>query len=239
MLRFREIIKRLLGKRLTKVVGDGLSPLLSRLALLKGYLFNTWSQYGEDREIDRLLGYKTQGRYVDIGANDPNLINNTRRFYRKGWSGINCEPNVVLFQKLATFRPRDINLNCGAGPVETEMVFYRMSADILSTFNRSSAEQYEREGYKILEQVRVPVITLETIFRKLDKPADFMSLDVEGWEIEVLKSNDWNKHRPTLIVAKINQGAEPIAEYLTEIGYGIVWRNPTNAIFQDKKAITS
>ena len=120
MYRLREFIKRLLGKQLTKAVGDLLSPLLSHLNLLKGHLFNTWSQYGEDREIDRLLGHKAQGTYVDIGANDPNLINNTRRFYRKGWTGINCEPNVVLFQKLAKARPRDINLNCGAGPVETD-----------------------------------------------------------------------------------------------------------------------
>ena len=183
--------------------------------------------------------FRSQGTYVDIGANDPNLINNTRRFYRKGWTGINCEPNVVLFQKLAKARPRDINLNCGAGPVETEMVFYSMSADMLSTFNRSSAEQYERDGYKILEQVRVPVITLKAIFDKLGRPADFMSLDVEGWELEVLKSNDWRKHRPTLIVAEINQGAGPIAEYLIEVGYEIVWRNPTNAIFRDKNAVIS
>ena len=73
----RRLIRTVLGPDISRRVGDRVAPLLARVALFRGAVWNTWSQYGEDLVIDRLLGNKRHGTYIDIGANDPNLINNT------------------------------------------------------------------------------------------------------------------------------------------------------------------
>src|SRR5579864_1383027 len=75
----------------------------------------SYSQYKEDLWIDRMLGYKKNGFYIDIGASDPNYLNNTKKFYEKGWKGLNVEPNPSTFRKLKEDRDRDINLNVGVG----------------------------------------------------------------------------------------------------------------------------
>jgi FkbM family methyltransferase len=229
----RENVKAILGEQLSKKVGNALAPILAMFNIVKGYVINSSSQYGEDRIIDKLLGYKARGYYVDIGANDPNLMNNTRRFYNKGWSGINCEPNYELFKKITRYRKRDINLNAGVGSGKGELTFYEMSANTLSTFNKASADYYVKEGYRIIRTIKVPIITLGEIFDKLGNPVDFLSLDVEGYEMEVLESNDWQKNRPTLMLVETNQDSGTISDYLNNINYRLVWKNHTNSIYCD------
>ncbi|MHB8276898.1 MAG: hypothetical protein ACYDIA_04500 [Candidatus Humimicrobiaceae bacterium] len=56
--------------------------------------------------LDKFSGYKRKGFYVDIGANDPHMFSNTKRFYLRGWTGINIEPNVDNWQKLSSYRKR-------------------------------------------------------------------------------------------------------------------------------------
>jgi hypothetical protein len=74
-----------------------LSPVQRCAAAAQGRKFNTWSQYGEDMVLERLLNNHTPGTYVGIGASDPEFLNNTRRFYGRGWSDANCKPNPEKF----------------------------------------------------------------------------------------------------------------------------------------------
>jgi hypothetical protein len=71
------------------------------------------------------------------------------------------------------------------------------------------------------------------VLEKLGGTADFMSLDVEGYEMEALKSNDWTRLRPTLLVAEINQYSQPLLEYILSLGYVRIFMNHTNCIFYD------
>ena len=89
---------------------------------IKSVFTNSFSQYGEDVIIDRLLCHKKRGFYIDIGANHPDRFSNTKRFYVKGWSGINIEPNPIIFKKFAK-RTRDVNLNIGIGGGESTIGF--------------------------------------------------------------------------------------------------------------------
>src|SRR3989344_2532261 len=68
--------------------------------LLKRIFLHSYSQWGEDIIIDKLLGMKNKGFYIDIGAYDPIRFSNTQRFYNKGWKGINIEPDPIRINKL-------------------------------------------------------------------------------------------------------------------------------------------
>lgn len=228
----RRLIRTVLGPDISRRVGDRVAPLLARVALFRGAVWNTWSQYGEDLVIDRLLGNKRHGTYIDIGANDPNLINNTRRFYDRGWSGANVEPDPDKHTRLVASRPRDMNIHCGVGSKTEPQMFYRMSADMLSTFSKTAAELYQRQGYAVVEEIPVKLIPLAEVFERVGRPVDFLSVDVEGFEVDVLKSNDWSVHRPTLLLVEMMHDANHIEAMLAEVGYEIVWRNSTNAIFR-------
>ena len=85
---------------------------LVRLLRLRNF---SYSLYNEDNIIDWLTGYKKQGIYIDIGAYDPNRINNTKLFYQRGWRGINIEPNIKGYELFCLERPYDINLNYAIG----------------------------------------------------------------------------------------------------------------------------
>lgn len=229
----RKTIKRLLGEAGTRSLVELLSPAQRCTAAAKGRIFNTWSQYGEDLVLERLLDKKSPGTYVDIGASDPEFLSNTRRFYGRGWSGANCEPNPEKFRKLVRLRPRDLNFNCGVGGDGSPLIFYRMSADTLSTFSAEAAEEYLRQGYKILGKVSVPVIPLRDVLMRVGRPVDFLSVDVEGWEVHVLSTNDWGAYRPALVLVEMMHRADQILAFLESVGYERVWGNHTNVIFRD------
>lgn len=206
-------------------------------AVIKRELINSYSQYGEDLVIDGILGNKRSGFFIDVGANDPVVFNNTKRFYDRGWSGINIEPNPSLLKRLVEQRPRDINLNLGLGLNNREKLpFYVVSADTLSSFNKMDAERnckiYKE---KIIETLNIPTQTLLNIFDDYVKESkvDFLSVDVEGFELDVLKGNDWDKYRPTLILIEINNNTERLVSYLENVNYVVVFKNSTNGIFLD------
>ena len=81
----------------------------------------SYSQYGEDLVLDAVMGCASKGFFVDIGANDPISLSNTKRFSLRGWTGINVEPNPLSLARIVKDRPHDINLNCGVGSSESAL----------------------------------------------------------------------------------------------------------------------
>jgi len=100
---------------------------------LQKKIFGSYSQYLEDIFVDSIFRGKTTGTYIDIGANDPSEISNTKRFYDRGWSGVNVEPDVAVFKKICQARSRDTNLNLGIGKQSDNLTFYELSPNTLST----------------------------------------------------------------------------------------------------------
>lgn len=200
------------------------------------YCLRSSSQYGEDLVLDKLLMNKKNGFFVDVGANHPTHFSNTFRFHKKGWVGINVEPDPRLHMNFIDARPKDINLNVGVGPTDGNMKFYRISANTLSTFNKESADRAVKDGHQLLDVIDLPVMRLDTIFKKYNPNGlvDFMSIDVEGFEMSVLSSNNWNKFRPNYLIIEINQNGNEIKEFLKSIGYFGIFDNGTNCIFRDE-----
>lgn len=206
-------------------------------------LKNSFSQNGEDLVIDRLLNYKRNGFYVDIGAYDPYRFSNTYRFCKKGWRGINIEPNIDNYKKFISIRPRDINLNIGVGTKNGYLNFYNFFPDTLSTFSEKDAKNYEKIGFKKNSKVKVKVERLDKIFLRYcqNVKIDFLSIDTEGFETEVLKSNNWKKFKPKIICIEsftFNTTYTPSKEryeinlFLVNLGYKKVYANDTNCIYQ-------
>lgn len=205
----------------------------------------TYSQSGEDIILNILLDNKKDGLYIDIGANDPKKFNNTFFFYKKGWSGINIEPNsekISLFNKK---RKRDLNLNFGVGTINADLNFYNFKEDTLSTFSKDVADDYIRMGYEVLDVKKMKVLPLKTIFDRYlnNKNIDFLSVDTEGNDLDVLKSNDWSRYRPHFLIIetleyKNDRSGKKLNnlfdDYLKILGYEVIAETYINTIYYDK-----
>lgn len=166
----------------------------------------SFAQYNEDLILRSLLFDVKKGFYIDIGANHPQADSVTKLFYDKGWNGINIEPIASLYNQLVQQRPKDINLAIGVGQKKSKQIF-REYTDILghSTFDKS---QKEIDIHKNINHVdyEVEINTLQNIIKKYanNKKIDFLKIDVEGYEYEVIVGNDWNKFRPKVLCIESN-----------------------------------
>jgi FkbM family methyltransferase len=210
----------------------------------------SYSQNHEDLEIDKLLNYPKHGFYVDVGAYNPDRFSNTKRFYMRGWKGVNIEPDMNSYSKFILKRPTDINLNIGIGEKEGVLTFYKMDTQTLSTFDFNEAKSYERQGYKIIEEKKILVKKLSDVFDQYinDKEIiSFLSIDTEGFDMQVLKSNNWLKYQPLIICIEsvkhnidIDESLESNANqhvFLCDKGYKKVFDNGLNLIYKLERNI--
>ncbi|OYU42663.1 MAG: SAM-dependent methyltransferase [Burkholderiales bacterium PBB4] len=171
---------------------------------------NSYSQEGEDLILDKFLTYKRKGFYIDIGAHHPKRFSNTYLYYKRGWRGINIDAlpgSMIEFQKQ---RNQDINLEIGISKTSDKQIFYIFNEPALNTFDKELA--YSKNGTNgnyITKQLNVQTSPLSQILDNYlpenVKNIDFMSIDVEGLELLVLESNDWNKYKPQfLLVEELN-----------------------------------
>lgn len=212
------------------------------------HLFNphkkvSYSQTGEDLIIDFLftgLGIRKPS-YIDIGAHHPSFLSNTLLFYKKGSTGINIEPNPELIKHFKAQRPKDINLNIGVGSKSATLDFYIFSAATLSTFSKSEAEKYQQDNFKLKSVEKIPVDTLDNVLQKYYKGQfpHFMSIDVEGYEEEILNLIDFRNNFPLVICAETLSFADfgkgrknqPLIDLICSKGYFVYGETYINTIF--------
>ena len=176
----------------------------------------SYAQNFEDVMLARVFAGRT-GFYVDVGAGDPVNLSVTKWFYDQGWSGLNIEPNERLFERLKADRPRDITLPCGAGASAYEAAFFEPAIGELSSFEPRIQEQARIDGTTGTTRL-VPVFPLSDILQRHcpGQHIDFLKIDVEGWEHEVLKGIDLNLHRPVVLLIEATmprQQAESHADW--------------------------
>lgn len=209
----------------------------------------SYSQAGEDK-ILRLMFQSFEKRnitYLDIGTNDPVSINNTYLFYLNGGGGVCVEPNPELCRRIEQKRPRDKCLNVGVG-VEDGVVadFYEMSSHTLSTFSKVEAEELDAAGMYTIEKVsKVPLRTINGIIAdNFQTPPDLVSIDVEGWNEEIVRSFDFTQCRPfsfcveTITFSESFDGKKltGINEYFEAHNYSVYADTHINTIFINNEA---
>lgn len=182
------------------------------------------------------------GFYVDIGAHHPYRYSNTFFFYRYGWRGINVEPNPDVALHFQEVRLRDITLSCGCGPVAGSLTYYMFDESALNTFKAEQARWVEGLGKNRVERtINVSIRTLASIldeYLPAGQAIDFMTVDVEGFDLEVLTSNDWQRFRPEFLLVEILNTElnamtdHEIAVYLRNKGYDLVGKAVHTAFFR-------
>ena len=170
------------------------------------YATKSFSQEGEDLLLKRIFEHKKNGFYIDVGAHHPFRFSNTYLFYKKGWKGINLDamPNSMkIFEK---YRPRDINLEIPVGKDGEKLVYYIFNEPALNTFDKNRIEAIvSKSVYTLIREMEIQIRSLKSILDEYlpkGQNIDFMSIDVEGLDFEVLKSNDWKKYRPEILLVE-------------------------------------
>jgi FkbM family methyltransferase len=206
----------------------------------------SYSQCGEDliiKFIFNSIGIKKPS-YIDIGAHHPNYLNNTGIFYETGSVGINIEPDPALFKEFTKKRKRDININAGIANVEGALDFYIMSTTTLNTFSKEEAMNAEKEGFKIAGVQKIDVLPLQKIIKEHagGQFPDFLTLDVEGLDLEILQAINYKETAPLVIcvesISFSNTGDgiknTVIIQYLEQQGYMLYADTYINSIFVKK-----
>lgn len=210
------------------------------------YARKSYSMEGEDVFLDFLFGGGINGFFIDVGAHHPKWISNTYFFYKKGWRGINIDAmpgSMELFNKI---RPEDINLEVAVSDTPGNLTYYAYNKSEFNTFSKEEKEsrennkEYDYLKLKFTKQIKT--LTLSEILDRhvpLNKKIDFLSIDVEGLDLQVLKSNNWKKYIPRVVIVEcpgdLNLNEVSLNEtykYLTQKGYNLIAKTMYNLIFK-------
>ena len=212
------------------------------------------SQAGEDM----ILAYIAQElkipaeecRYLDLGANHAKELSNTYYFYNKGARGVLVEANPHLINELQVHRNGDVILNKCISAVSGEQIeFYILSGDGLSTPDYSNAKDVIRKNpnISIVDTVRVETISVNDVLEQYFSEAPvILNIDIEGKELEILQSIDFEKHRPLIVILEmipyqpslvVEDKMADVALFMTEHGYIEYAFTGINSIFIDRDKI--
>jgi len=193
--------------------------------------YRYYSQINQDRIADFVLSRKAKGVFLDIGAHDGITFSNTYFFEKeRGWTGICIDPNPDVFQKLVANR-QCICVNCAIATEEKQMIyrkvngmyFLEMLGGILEFMDIEHIERFNKEIANHpecnIEDISVECKRLDSILNKYDmNKIDYLSLDTEGAEYEILQSLDFNKLNIRLMSVERNKDSQ-VRNLLISKGY--------------------
>jgi FkbM family methyltransferase len=208
----------------------------------------SYSQCGEDMIVDFVLSCLRikKPTYLDIGAHHPTYLSNTSLFYQRGCRGVCIEPDPVLYKRISAKRSKDVCLNVGIGVnAQTEADFFIMSSKSLNTLSKEEAESLSSSTSQRIEKIiKVPLVPVNDIVDQYFPTfPNFISLDVEGLELEILRTFNFDKYRPqvfcieTLSYTENNSEKKDgeIIEFMIENDYINYADTYINTIFVDKQ----
>ncbi len=202
----------------------------------------SYAQNFEDVMLARALAGTEGGFYIDVGAWQPVLDSVTNHFYQAGWSGINIEPEPASFAMLAAARPRDVNLAVAVGAREEERALHVVADTGLSRLAGDEAGGDDSGGLGGGESGAATAVRTTTLARICEahvggRPIDFLKIDVEGWEAQVIAGADWRRWRPRIVVVEATRPNSPEPDWhgwepmLLDAGYRFVWFDGLNRFY--------
>jgi FkbM family methyltransferase len=233
-------------------VGLGASGATLGTTALRPWSRQSHSQQGEDlivQSIFEVLEIR-QPTYLDIGAADPCRDNNTFLFYQQGCRGVLVEPNPAYCRKIRFQRPRDTVLNAGVGvSSQTEADYFMVGGrdgDYLNSFSKTQIDDIiaRSDGMRYIAKVlKMPLININQLIEThLQKAPSFLSIDVEGLDLSILQTLDFQRFRPAIFcVETIAIGTTRIETEILDLlkskGYSIRGGTFVNTIFVDNQLL--
>lgn len=167
-----------------------------------------WALEGEDVVMQLLLQDIRRGIYIDVGAHMPRRWSTTYGLYRRGWRGLLIEPTPDLARGLRRGRRRDVVEECGVGSESGTQDFYVFDAPSCSTFDRGQADALlaSPNPPQLLRIIQRPIRRLDAIIEQhhsLVGKAELIKVDVEGRDLDVLRSANWESFRPRVVVVEL------------------------------------
>ena len=249
LMKWNQCLKKLLPRRLLQTIRD----LVESMTFL--WKRSYYGQFGEDAVLQNIFRQEAwrqaskdkaenikrrAGFYVDIGAFAPIQHSNTYWFYRRGWKGINVDATPGSMRLFNRLRRRDVNLELAVSSQDGELIYHCWGVPhVKNTTSKEAAEETIRFGGQQPEKIVVRSRTLAHILDEhlpKGQTIDFLTIDVENHNFEVVKSNDWSKYKPRFILVEADNDAphfEAIANsamtgFLKSHGYHIcAWVKPT------------
>ena len=200
----------------------------------------SFSQEGEDRIIEDLIGEAEPGAFVDVGAFDPVRFSNTMRLYLRGWRGVNIEPNTAVARRFRRLRPGDAFVSVAVGETAGSSRYFEFDEPALNTLDESVAQQLVSEGkYRLVATSEVPVRPLTDVLSSGTPLGrfDLLSVDVEGLDEQVLESLDWTRFRPRIVCseAKGSDRAHKMDSRMADRGYLLAAATARSRIYVDEQ----
>ena len=234
------MLKKLAKKILPKSAKEKIVDIKNNY--FDGYSLKSYSQEGEDMILRRLFEKQQIGFYVDVGAHHPKRFSNTYFFYEKGWRGINIDAMPNSMKPFKRIRPRDINIEKPVSEQKQILTYYAFNEPALNGFSKelSNERASQDNNYHIIFEKDIETSTLTEILDEnlpLNQEIDFLSIDVEGLDFMVLKSNDFVKYKPKVILIEILGSSlkdienNEVTKYLKENGYDIYAKAVNTVIF--------
>lgn len=192
----------------------------------------TDSQCGQDLVVEYLIDATANRLFLDLGANDGVTASSTYRLEKNGWKGMLVEPNVNLFPSLVANRTNSTLMSCAVGNVMGVMTLQtsRAHSTLGTLVNDRESYQFQRlslesGGIQQIQMLPVPVIPLSDILKiyreVFDSSPDFLKVDVEGFETQVIKSLISTFSMPSVVEVENNERGSDVANMLLQRGYSL------------------
>lgn len=208
-LLFRGLTK-MLKEFVKRIAPKILIPFLIKIKnnYLDSHALKSYSQEGEDMILRRIFENKQNGFYIDVGAHHPKRFSNTYFFYKKGWRGINIDAMPGSMDAFNKVRPRDINVEQPISDEQLTLTYYAFNEPALNGFSkRLSDSRNGMTNYNVIFTKELETKTLDLVLEEYlpnnIKEIDFLTIDVEGLDFQVLKSISLAKYQPKIILVEI------------------------------------
>lgn len=194
--------------------------------------------------LKRLFERQSNGFYIDVGAHHPIRFSNTYFFYKKGWRGVNIDATPGSMASFNKLRPRDINIEAAVAGQKKEMMFFMFNEPALNSFDENLVQSRDKKVYSVERKQIITTRTLEEIIAKNlpeGQNIDFLSVDVEGLDLDVLQSNNWMLYRPKYVLVeclRLNLAdvkKNSVYSLLNEKNYEIFAKTFNTVLFRDKQ----
>jgi FkbM family methyltransferase len=228
----------------TKVKREALKHF-PRWILRDKFMRPHYSQFGEDVIIAGLFDRHYRGFYVDVGAHHPRFLSNTYLLWLRNWSGINIDADPSAIDAFNRERPTDTNLCCAVGSSAQTGRFYQFNNPAFNTLSEEILASEPQRG--------TPISTLDVVMRPLNdilseyvsQPIDYLNVDVEGMDNEVLASFDFARFAPRVISVEMADvdfdqiAYQPTYKILRDNGYDLIAYCSMTGIFCGRAGLPS